>query len=254
MLPTVSIGPVTLPVAPLLTIASFWIGLSLAAHAGKRFGIEEDVAFNAGFFGAAAGLIGARLVYVVQYWSFYQDRLGEIVSLNLNTLAPFEGVLIGLLAAVIYLQRKQVPGAAFLDASAPGLAAFACGLSLASLADGTAFGEPAQLPWAIDLWDARRHPTQIYDFALSIGILYVVWRLLRSGPPTGRTFGAFVALMAASRLLTEGFRGDSALIEGGWRAMQLVWLAVLLAALIGLAWIDSRAQQASAPENVGENP
>ena len=240
MLPTLTIGPFTLPVAPLLTIASFWIGLWLAAREGRRFGLNEDVIFNAGFYGAVGGLLGARAWYVVQYWPYYQDRLGEIFWLNLNTLAPFEGMLTGLLIAVIYLQRKRVPGAALLDALAPGLAAFAAGLSLANLASGTAFGEPADLPWAINLWNARRHPTQVYDFVLSIGIVFATMRLLRRGPPSGRTFGVFIALLAASRLLTEGFRGDSALLDGGWRMMQLLWLAVLIIILIGLAWIGTR--------------
>ena len=250
MLPAITIGPVTLPVAPLLTIASFWIGLSLAGRAGKRFGLDEDMIFNAGFYGAVGGLLGARLWYVVEYWSVYRDRLGDVFSLNLNTLAPFEGIATGVLIAAIYLQRKRVPGAALFDALAPGLAALAAGLSLANLADGSAYGEAANLPWSIQLWGAPRHPTQMYDFVLSLGVLFVTWRLLRSGTPTGRTFAATIALLAASRLLTEGFRGDSALLEGGWRSMQFVWLAVVIAALAALAWLDSRVRRAPALDEI----
>ena len=246
MLPTLAIGSITLPVAPLLTIASFWAGLWLAAREGRRLGLNEDVIFNAGFVGAVGGLLGGRIWYVAQYWSYYQNRLGEIASLNLSTLAPFEGLLTGLLIAVIYLQRKRAPASALLDALALGLAAFSAGLSLANLASGAAFGEPADVPWAIKLWDARRHPTQVYDFVLSAAITLVTLRLLRLESPPGRAFGAGVALLAASRLLTEGFRGDSALLDGGWRWMQLMWLALLLVALVGLAWIDAR--RAPAPE------
>jgi len=240
MLPTVQLGPLTLPVAPLLIIASFWIGIGVAARAGKRFGLNEDAILNAGFLGVVSGIVGARLWYVLEYFSYYQDRLGEIVSLNPNTLAPFEGILTGVVVAIIYLQSKKTPGAAFVDAVAPGLAAFAAGLSLANLASGAAFGEPANLPWSIDLWDARRHPTQVYDFLLSLGSLAVTLRLVSFSRPSGQVFGVFLATLAASRLLTEGFRGDSALLEGGWRTMQLVWLALLMAALAGLAWLDVR--------------
>ncbi len=251
MLPTVTIGPFALPVAPLLTIASFWIALWLAAREAKRLGLNEDAIYNGGFYGAAGGLLGARVWYVAEYWAYYQDRPGEIVSLNLNTLAPFEGLLTGLLIAAIYLQRKRVPGVTLLDALAPGLAAFAAGLSLANLASGAAFGAPANLPWAIDLWDTRRHPTQAYDFLLSIGIVWLTIRLLRAVSTPGRVFGAFVALLAAARLLTEGFRGDSALLDGGWRMMQFVWLAVLLIALIGLASIDLRRTAKAEQERQG---
>ena len=250
MLPTLTIGPVTLPVSPLLTIASFWIGLWVAARAGKRLGIDENVIFNAGFYGAVAGLIGARVWYVIEYWPFYRDRPGDIFAPNFNTLALLEGILTGLVVAAIYLQRKRVPGAALLDALAPGLAAFAVGLSLANLASGVAYGEPANLPWAVELWDERRHPTQIYDFALSLGILLVTWRLASAGGPPGRAFALFLALLSASRLLTEGFRGDSALLDGGWRLMQLLWLAVLILALVALAWLDTRPRSAPDLESV----
>ena len=244
MLPTLQLGPVTLPLAPLLLIASFWIGIGVTARAGKRFGLSEDTILNAGFLGVVGGLLGGRVWYVLEYLPYYQDRLGEMVSLNPNTLAPLEGVLTGLVVAVIYFQRKRVPGAALLDALAPGMAVFAAGLSLANLTSGAAYGEPANLPWSIYLWDAQRHPTQLYDFVLGIGILWVTWRLLRSAQASGRVFGVSVALLAAARLLTEGFRGDSALLAGGWRTMQVVWLGALVLALIGLAWLDTRRQSA----------
>jgi len=50
-----------------------------------------------------------------------------------------------------------------LDALTPGLAAVMIAIGLAHIASGDAFGSPADLPWAIQLWGARRHPTQIYE-------------------------------------------------------------------------------------------
>lgn len=240
MFPTINIGSLALPTAPLLTIASFWVGLWVAAREGRRFGLDEDMIFNAGFYGALGGLIGARLFYVLRYWSFYQTSPGEIFALNLATLASFEGLVSGLLVATIYLQRKKAPGARLMDALAPGLAAFAIGMSVADLAAGTAYGSPAELPWAIDLWNAPRHPTQIYDALLMSGILIVALRMLRAHPsaPAGRTFTVFVALFSAARLFTEGFRGDSMLFGEGWRTMQFVWLFVLLIAMVVLARSD----------------
>lgn len=240
MFPTIHIGSLALPMAPLLTIASFWVGLWVAAREGKRFGLNEDTLFNAGFYGALAGLIGARLFYVLRYGAFYQANPGEIIALNLATLAPFEGLLSGLVVATIYLQRKKAPGARLLDALAPGLAAFAIGTSIANLAEGAAYGLPAELPWTIQLWNAPRHPTQIYDAVLMSGILVVMLRMLRAQPPApaGRPFGVFVVLFSAARLFTEGFRGDSALFGEGWRTMQFVWLVVLLIALLSLARSD----------------
>lgn len=242
MLPTLNVAGLALPTAPLLTIISFWVATWLAAREGKRLGLNEDVIFNASFYGALAGLIGARLWYVLRFWPFYADRPGEIFSLNLITLASFEGIVTGIVVAVIYLQRSKIRGARFLDALAPGLAALAVGLSLADLAAGTAFGAPAELPWSISLWNTSRHPTQIYDAILSLGILIVSLRMLRDRPlpMAGRIFGVFVVLLSATRLFSEGFRGDSTLFGDGWRTMQFVWMFLMLVTLIVLARTDTR--------------
>jgi prolipoprotein diacylglyceryltransferase len=54
---------------------------------------------------------------------------------------------------------------------------------------------------------------------------------LRTQPFDGYTFVLFVALYAGSRLLLETFRADAPLISGGLRAVQLVALGAMLAAV-----------------------
>lgn len=78
--------------------------------------------------------------------------------------------------AIVYLQRKEMPFRSLLDAIAPGLAVFAAALALAHLAQGTAFGVETDMPWAIEMWDARRHPTQLYELADGLILLAILLR------------------------------------------------------------------------------
>jgi phosphatidylglycerol:prolipoprotein diacylglycerol transferase len=122
----------------------------------------------------------------------------------------------------------------------PLFATLAIGLSLSHLAAGTAFGSPTDLPWAIELWNATRHPAQIYEFVAALLIFGFVW-VRKTDPRPGTLFLAFTALTAASRLFLEAFRGDSILIFGSLRLAQIIAWIVLAAALF--AYEQVRAEK-----------
>jgi phosphatidylglycerol---prolipoprotein diacylglyceryl transferase len=165
------------------------------------------------------------------------------VALNFNTLSPLAGVVTGVFSAYLYARRKGVANRLLLDALTPGLIVFAGGLALADLASGDAYGSPSSLPWAIELWGAARHPTQVYQLIAVIVIGVIVLKSKR--PFDGAWFGLFAALYSASRLFIEAFRGDSETI-GGLRTAQLLSLIVLLIMLVLLRrWAKSAAVESA---------
>jgi len=173
----------------------------------------------------------------------------SLVSLNVNLFDTW-GALAGAgIAAAVVLQRRQMPVPQTLDQLTPLFASLAIGISLSDLASGAAFGKETSVPWAISLWGASRHPTQIYALFASAVILGITW-LLRADPQPGRLFMLWVALTAASRLAIEAFRGDSTLILGGLRLAQIGAWIVLAAALIGMEWLrlPAAGETASPPE------
>lgn len=234
MLPILQVGPLAVQVPGLVLLAGVWVGSILAERAAEDAGVAPAQVANLIFYGLIAGVIGARLGYALRFLSVYlQDPLG-LISLNPSTLALPEGVLAGALVAAIYGQRRGMALWPTLDTLAPGAAAFSVALGVAHLASGDAFGAASNVPWAIDLWGASRHPTQVYEIGLALAVLYAVVRLRAWTPVAGLVALSWLALAAGSRLLLEGFRGDSLLVFGGLRQAQLISLAVLLVALLGL--------------------
>ena len=65
-------------------------------------------------------------------------------------------------------QRRHLPLWRSLNALTPSLSAFPVSVGVAHLSSGDAFGTPASMPWAIELWGARRHPTQVYEILLGL--------------------------------------------------------------------------------------
>ena len=234
MLPILQVGPLAIQLPGLLLLAGVWIATVVIERAAPRFKVSPALVNNMIFYALIAGLLGARLGYVLQYLDAYSgDPLG-IVALNPNTLSLPEGLLTGGLVAFVYGQRKGLPLWSTLDAITPGLAVFMLALGLAHLSSGDAFGAPTNVPWAIRLWGADRHPSQIYEVLAAAGILILVLRSQEDRPAAGVHVLSFMALSAGARLILEAFRGDSVLILGSLRQAQLVSLVMLLAALAGM--------------------
>ncbi len=236
MLPILQIGPLALQTPGLMYLLGLWFGLSLAEKFAPRRGISPDALYNLVFTGLIAGIVGARLGYVLLNAGAFLASPLSLISLNPGLLDPFSGFAAALMAALIYGARKKLGFWNALDALTPFFAVFMIGAALANIASGAAFGLETSLPWGIELWGAKRHPTQFYELGGAIVILLWLGRLSK-GPelPSGRLFLVFLALTAGARLFFEAFRGDSALILGGIRVAQVIaWLA-LAGALWGLA-------------------
>lgn len=230
MLPILSVGPLAIPLAPLSILLGVWLGLSLAERHAPRFGVNANHLYNLAAIGLLSALVGARLSYAARYPAiFTADPLG-LLSLSPELLDPLGGLVAGVLAAMIYGQRKSLSLWSTLDALTPALAILLLALTISHLASGAAFGQPADLPWSIDLWGVRRHPAQLYEALAATAILLMIWPgrgFLGSTPLPGSLFLRFLALSAGARLVLEAFRGDSTLLPGGLRLAQVVaWLVL----------------------------
>lgn len=231
MLPVLQIGPAAVQLPGLLLLAGVWIGSLLAERQARRLGLPGEALERLILVALVSGVVAARLGYAARFPEVYLSRPIGLLALTPFTLAADVGAAGGLIAAWIVAQRRRLPLWPTLDALTPGMAAFAVCLALAHLASGEAFGAPAQVPWAIELWGARRHPTQAYELLASALTLLLLLRLQPGRPFPGFAFASLLALTAASRLVIEAWRGDGVIWFGSLRAAQLVSLAVLLAAL-----------------------
>jgi prolipoprotein diacylglyceryltransferase len=241
MFPILQIGPLALPVPGLALLMGVWVGLSLAEREAARLKLNPETVYNLVFVGLVAGVVGARLAYVARYPSAYAGDPLSVFALNAVALAPAEGMLIGVVAALIYGARRKLPLRPTLDALAPGLAVMGAAAAVAHLASGDAFGASARLPWSIYLWDEYRHPSQVYELIGALSVLGIAWRVRKRGPFAGFNFLIVVALSAAARIFLEAFRGDSHVTAGGLRLAQVWGWVVLAACLMVMGYWDREA-------------
>jgi len=216
----------------ILLVAAIWFGLALAEKRTERHGISKEQLNNISFYSLFGYILGGRVLFAMTNISAFTQSPLNLFSINIDLFDPIGGLVIAVLVGLIYGQRQKLPFWGTLDSLTPFFATLAIGLCLSHLAAGTAFGSPTTLPWGIELWNAARHPSQIYELIASLIIFVLLW-FRKSDAAPGIQFLAFTALTAGSSLFLEAFRGDSTLVFGGFRVAQIIaWVMLIITLLV----------------------
>nr|HBN07607.1 prolipoprotein diacylglyceryl transferase [Cyanobacteria bacterium UBA8530] len=157
-------------------------------------------------------ILGGRLGYILFYGlSDYLKHPLEIFALWHGGMS-FHGGAIGTFIAVWLFCRKR--GIPFLRLADTAIPAVPVGLALGRLGNfinAELWGRPSGMPWAMvfptDPQGLPRHPSQLYEFGLEGGLLFLIlWFFSRRPSPDGATFGLFLVCYGAFRFFAEFFR------------------------------------------------
>jgi len=196
------------------------------AAASVLHGPEFAVAAGC-IFGAA---LGNKAVFwiemphlLAQYWNTPTVWLG-----GQSMVGGLLGGLIGVEIAKKMAGVQRSTGDAFVFPILLGLIIGRIGCFLAGLADGT-FGNPSDLPWAIDFGDGiPRHPTQLYEILFAGGLWFILQRLqpqLADRP--GLLFKVFLVAYLLWRLAVDGIKPPVYVYPLGLSGIQWVCLTAL---------------------------
>ncbi len=129
------------------TILTIWRGK-------RRWNYPVDAILGIVFVAAFCGICGARLFYVVEYWSDVRAAtlgatLINIVDVTRGGLVVYGSILGGIAAVVAYLALKKLPILATLDLFAPALLLGVSIGRIGCLMNGCCFGGPCDAPWGV---------------------------------------------------------------------------------------------------------
>lgn len=230
----------------LLGVSIRWYGVLIAlgvlgavlicARREGRLALPKDTTLNLALLCVPAGILCARLYYVLFSWDYFRLHPAEIFNLRLGGLAIYGGVLGGAAAALIYAKAKKIGFPAIADLLAPGLAFGQALGRWGNFLNQEAYGglvESAALrffPVATYIEGSGWHYAAFFYESLWCGLiclLLLVGEGRRWFQRRGDLFLAYAFLYALERFLVEGLRTDS-LYLGSFRVSQLLSLIALL--------------------------
>lgn len=234
MLPTLSIGPLVIPTASLVTILGIWASLAAIEKAAEILDLNVPWIYSLATIAMGSGFVAARTVFVAAHWSAYSENLVGIVWPLTSGYNLWAGILVGLAAAFFYGRARQLHAGDTLDALAPGMLVAAISISLADFLAGPGYGTEAQLPWSISLFGISRHPVQLYEILVAALSLLLWFAFLRRRAFGGHLFLLTAVVFSMGRLFIDAYRANTILTAGGYHVVQIASLFVAIVAMIML--------------------
>ncbi len=214
-------------------------GVWLFERERRRSGLPDNTV-DAAMAGVFGGLAGAKLVWALEHMGRAEPFLDLLLSRG--GLSWFGGFAGGLLAGLVVLRRRRLPVLRVLAAATPALAlAHAIG-RLGCFLVGDDYGVPSTLPWAVAFPEGLPpttiavHPTQLYEMAALLPLVWLLLRWRRQGRPDRFVLGAYLVATGSARFLIEFLR----LREALFGPFAVAHLFSLVAIGVGVALLSSR--------------
>lgn len=232
---SIPIGAFALSTHGLLIATGFLVGVILSRREAQKRGISADLVDNAAVVAVLAGLLGARLVWVLM---FGRDMpFLEMLKIWHGGLSSYGGYILGIIAGLVYIKYKKADVIKFADAVMPYLL---IGWSIGRIGcflNWDSFGKITTMPWAMVIAGEARHATQLYESFGYLIAFIIVFKIARSRffEIKGRGVEAVMSLFcfAAVRFIVDFWRDDvfyyllmSRIITIAFMASSVVWIVI----------------------------
>ena len=207
------------------------LGTYLALKEAERVGISEDDVLNLAIFAIPAGVLGARLYYVIFNWGFYSQNPSQILNFRGGGMAIHGALIGGILAGLIYTKIKKINFLKMADIALIGMPLAQAIGRWGNYINGEAHGGPTNLPWGIMVGGVKVHPTFLYESIWDFGIFIFLWMFRNKKKYEGQVAVYYIILYSLGRFFIEGLRTDSLMI-GPLRMAQVISLVGVVGGII----------------------
>lgn len=200
--------------------------------------------------GLAAGVLSARLAYVLLHWQAYATEPASILAVWQGGIVGWAGWIGAIVGLGIYCRIVEAPFWRMADSLALPAALIVFFGWLGCLQDGCAYGRIADgsaLAVSAPDWTGvvrRRWPTQAIGALSAVGAIAWVALRRRASLQPGMIASVTLAILATGSLVVAFLRADPAAAIAGLRH-DWVGSSLLLISGLGLSlWRSNRAEEA----------
>jgi phosphatidylglycerol:prolipoprotein diacylglycerol transferase len=242
----VYLGPVAVSWYGLAVAAAIFVGFRVAVSEARRRGIDTNPLGDLLIWVVIGGLLGGRLLHVVDQWSSYAADPMLILMVQNGGLAIEGAILGGTLAGIVGARRLGLPIRRLSDAVAPGIVLGQAVGRLGCLVTGDALGPATNGAWGIRYVNpgamapqlgTAYQPTFLYEAIWDLVVFAILWSLRGKLHKDGQLFAVYLGLYAAGKFALTFLRNEAIWLYGLQEA-QLVAIGVLL---LAISWWRSAA-------------
>lgn len=227
-------GHLLLPTFGVLAAIGLMAALTLSLRTAATVGLNPDKLWNAGLFTLLSAFALSRLLLVLS--GFHNFFTYPILLLMVPSLTS-GGILLTLLATIIYLRARHLPLLDTLDAWSPCATLLWALLALGHFAEGNDSGLPTTLPWGLPIPPDRTplHPVPLYVAIAAALLTIALLRQLSRRQHPGDTVALTLAAAGTTQFLFTFLRQPYPYINSTYDILDPIqWIALGMIVTAGL--------------------
>ena len=252
----ITIGPITIYGYGLMIA----IGISAAyfntERLAKKCGLDPEPVFNILMIGVGFGMLGAKLLFYITILDEILADPSLIVKNLTEGFVVYGGIIFGILAALLYCQKKKLSFLHYLDCAAPSIALAQGFGRIGCFLAGCCYGSPMNTPISITFTNsayAPNHvplfPSQLVSSAFDFVHFWLLCILLKRNKQPGKIGAFYLVFYSIGRFIIEFFRGD---LERGsvgtLSTSQFISIFVAIAGISLIIFLSKKTQDTSSKE------
>ena len=222
--------------------------------------VDPDAVLSIAVWAIIGGVIGARVVHVVDHWgAVYSQNPMQVLEIWTGGIGVWGGVVGGFIAGAAYALIAKHPVGVIADLTAPALVYVQTIGRIGDIINGEHCSRATDLlfgfQWVHSGTAARNcadgfanavHPAIAYEMIWNILALAVIWQLRGRLKPDGMIWTLYLALYAVGRFGVTFFREDRIWTAGLQEAqiIALLILAITVPILLAKARFGERVEEA----------
>ncbi len=245
----IPVSPIAFEIGPIIV---GWYGIMVALAvitvvAWALYSVKKDprlngdIILNAAIVGIPSGIIGARLLHVIDNWSTYSQDLSRIIGGD--GLAIYGAVLGAALGVWIFSLFKKIPYGHLVDVLAPGIILSQAVGRVGCTLNGCCYGLETDIfcsivythPESLGPVGVSVHPTQIYEIIFNLVVFGILLLLRKRLRPDGSLFMVYLSFYSVWRIAVDFIREGKPFLFGLHEA-QVISIVILIITISLMIW------------------
>ncbi len=226
----VHIGNFSIRYYSLMIIAAIVVGTYVGLKETRRKGISDDDLFSVLTWAIIGGIVGARLLHVIDKLDYYLQNPLAVLAFQEGGLAILGAIGGGFAVMVIYAQLRHLPLGKLADVGAVGIILGQAVGRIGCMINGDVVGTPTDLPWGVAYTHPNSltpelgvplHPAAGYELIWDLIVFGFLWSIRKRGLADGTIFLLYAALYSVGRFFITFARVDLQIWMGMSQAQVL---------------------------------
>jgi phosphatidylglycerol:prolipoprotein diacylglycerol transferase len=229
----------------IIILTGFLLAVLFVTRGSEKRGVSPDSIWDIAVIGLVAGIIGARIYYILFALDEF-DSFADMFKIWNGGLAIYGGIIGAFISTTIYCRIKKLNTLNVFDVCCPGLLIGQAIGRWGNFVNTEVFGGKTGLPWGMSINGADPvHPLFIYESLWNILGLILLCLFRRYKKADGQVICFYVGWYSFGRLCLEGMRDPQYIlyaIPDVLGISQIVAAIGIIAAVIGFVLVTKRSK------------